>query len=103
MNNLTTLMRSMTMLLFFVMVGASTAFGRTGDRLYYAERNGIGMPVCHVQSMNDPCDLADCDWLQANHGMMTPSSCACGRKRAMTDSALTGDDVTMAPDCNRSP
>ena len=53
MNNLTTLMRSMTVLLFFVMVGASTAWAQT---TYYAERNGIGATPC-LQTA--PCDVAD--------------------------------------------
>ncbi len=51
MNNLTTLMRSMTVLLFFVMVGASTALAQNR----YAERNGIGATPCEITA---PCDLA---------------------------------------------
>ena len=52
MNNLTTLMRSMTVLLFFVMVGASTALAQNR----YAERNGIGAAPCEATA---PCDLED--------------------------------------------
>ena len=60
MKNLTTLMRSMTVLLFFVMVGASTAWAQT---THYAERNGIGSATAGTDGVTrcqqaDPCDLA---------------------------------------------
>ena len=41
----------MTVLLFFVMVGASTAWGQAN---VYAERNGLGAAPC---AATDPCDL----------------------------------------------
>ena len=50
MKHLTTAMRSMTTLLLFVMIGASTAWAQPK----YAERNGVGASPCNMEA---PCDL----------------------------------------------